>query len=180
MSEPIPSQHPAPAAPRTRALSENPRLAALAASLLPTSNAFVQLSDEETRCVVAYLREVSYSRGERLFTAGDVSNSSYLLLLLEGEVSVDTGDAGGGVAISVLGPGAVLGEMAMLDGAPRSATCSALSDIHAAGLARKGLEQMIEGHPKVAAKLMVALCQRLSDRLRALGEQLQLYAQVSR
>lgn len=179
MSEPTPSQSPAAPSPRTRAITENARLAALAAELLPVSNAFVQLSDDETRCVVAYMREVSFNRGDRLFTAGDASNSSYLLLLLEGEVSVDAGNTGPGVAISVLGPGAILGEMAMLDGAPRSATCTAMTDIHAAGLARRGLEQMIEAHPKVAAKLMVSLSQRLADRLRALGEQLQLYAQVA-
>jgi len=168
--------------PRTRALAENPRLASRAIELLQTFQAFVRLDADDARCVVAYLREVAYARGALLFAAGDQSSSSYLLLLLEGEVSVDAGSTGAreAVPISVLGAGSVLGEMALLDGAPRSATCTALSDIQAAGLSRRGLERLIDEHPKVAAKLLAGLLQRMSERLRALGEQLALYGQVSR
>ena len=165
-------------APRTRALTDNPPLAARAAALLPTANAFLPLSADDTRCIVSYMREVSFGRGERLFTAGDQGHSSYLLLLLEGEVSVEAGPSDRPVPISVLGAGSVLGEMAMLDGAARSATCTALTDIQAAGLARRGLERLINEHPQVAARLLVALSQRMAERLRALGEQLQIYAQI--
>lgn len=170
------------ATPRTRALAENPRLATRATELLQTFQAFVRLDADDARCVVAYMREVGYARGALLFAAGDQSGSSYLLLVLEGEVAVDAGGNGprGAVPISVLGAGSVLGEMALLDGAPRSATCTALSAIQAAGLSRRGLERLIDEHPKVAAKLMAGLMQRMSERLRALGEQLELYGQVSR
>ena len=168
-------------APRTRALAENPRLANRAIELLQTFQAFVRMDADDARSVVAYLREVAYARGDLLFAAGDQRSSSYLLLLLEGEVAVDAGGTGPGAAvpISVLGAGSVLGEMALLDGAPRSATCTALSDIQAAGLSRRGLERLIDEHPKVAAKLLAGLLQRMSERLRALGEQLELYGQVS-
>ena len=168
-------------APRTRALAENPWLASRAVELLQSFQAFVGLSEDDARCVVPYLREVAYARGDLLFAAGDQSRSSYLLLLLEGEVSVDVGAPGAGdsVPISVLGAGSVLGEMALLDGAPRSATCTALSDIQAAGLSRRGLERLIDERPKIAAKLLVGLMQRLAVGLRALGEQLQLNRHVS-
>jgi CRP-like cAMP-binding protein len=169
-----------PAAPRTRALADNPALAARAVELLQTLRAFVRLDADDARCVVAYLREVGFARGEVLFRAGDQHSLAHLLLVLEGEVSVDTGSLSpsGEVPISVLGPGAMLGEMALLDGAPRSATCTALSKLQAAGLARRGLERLIDEHPKVAAKLMAVLAQGLSERLRALDEQLQMYGQI--
>ena len=175
----LPSTSPTP---RTRALAENPRLASRAVELLQSFQAFVRLSEDDARCVVPYLREVAYARGDLLFAAGDQSSSSYLLLLLEGEVAVDAGGGGprDAVPISVLGAGSVLGEMALLDGAPRSATCTALSDIQAAGLSRRGLERLIDERPKVAAKLLAGLMQRMAERLRALGEQLELYGQVSR
>lgn len=164
--------------PRTRAISDSPQLAARAVELLLGFRAFVRMDAQEARTVVAYLREVSFARGELLFRAGDQQSSSYLLLLLDGEVTVDTGTSvpGGDLPIAVLGAGSVLGEMALLDGAPRSATCTAMSNVQAAGLARRGLERLIDEHPKVAAKLMVLLAQHMAERLRALDDQLRLYA----
>ena len=166
--------------PRTRAIAENPEMAARAMQLLQGFRAFVQLDAQDARTVVAYLREVSFSRGELLFRAGDSHASSHLLLVLDGEVAVDTGTStpDGDMPIAVMGPGAVLGEMAVLDGAPRSATCTAMSNVQAAGLARRGLERLIEEHPKVAAKFMVLLAQHMAERLRALDDQLRLYAVI--
>ena len=164
--------------PRTRAIAESPRLAARAAELLQGFRAFTRLDADDARTVVAYLREVSYSRGELLFRAGDSQASAHLLLLLEGEVAVDTGTGLGDVPIAVMGAGSVLGEMALLDGAPRSATCTAMSDVQAAGLARRGLERLIDEHPRVAAKLLVVLAQHMAERLRALDDQLRLYGQL--
>ena len=166
--------------PRTRAIDDNPRLAARAVDLLQGFRAFVRLDAQDARTVVAYLREVSYPRGEVMFRAGDSHSSAHLLLVLEGEVAVDTGTSTAAVEvpIAVLGPGAVLGEMALLDGAPRSATCTAITDVQAAGLARRGLERLIDEHPKVAAKLMVVLAQHMAERLRALDDQLRMYGQI--
>jgi CRP/FNR family transcriptional regulator, cyclic AMP receptor protein len=166
--------------PRTRAIGETPRLAARAADLLQRFRAFVQLDAQDAATVVGYLREVSYSPGEVLFRAGDTQAVAHLLLLLDGEVSVETGTALPGleVPIVVLGAGSVLGEMAVLDGAPRSATCTAVTAVQAAGLARRGLERLIDEHPKVGARLMVVLAQHMAERLRALDDQLRMYGQI--
>ncbi|MDH5539649.1 MAG: cyclic nucleotide-binding domain-containing protein, partial [Rhizobacter sp.] len=72
----------------------------------------------------------------------------------------------------------LIGEMGLLDGAPRSASCVATSRIEAAVLSRGALDQLIEQHPEVGAKLMVALSQRLGDRLRATGQQLGMYVHL--
>lgn len=177
---PPPADTRAPAL-RTRAITDNPALAARTIELLQTFNAFVRLDAQDARCIAAYMREVSYGRGELLFRSGDQHNASHLLLVLEGEVAVDASSPGphGSVPISVLGAGSVLGEMSLLDGAPRSATCTAITEVRAAGLARRGLERLLDEHPRVAAKLLAGLAQRMAERLRAMAEQLQMYGQIN-
>lgn len=167
--------------PRTRPLDETPALAALAAELIRTPSAIVQMTADEARQVVALMRLVRFPAGAVVLHAGGRVGAGFMLLLLEGQMSVDAGDDGspGTVPISVIGAGSLIGEMSLLDGAPHSATCTAASAVVAAGLSRGGLERLIEEHPKVAAKLMVGIAQRIADRLRDLGQQLQIYAQLT-
>ena len=156
-------------------------LAMRAAELLRTPQALFNLSPTDATCVVAHMRLMHFERGVTLMREGDQTQGDYLLLLLDGDVSVETtaGGAPDAVAIAVIGPGSVIGEMALLDGAPRSVSCIALSPVQAAGLSREGLEQLIALHPLVAAKLLVELATRIADRLRALGEQLHMYAKLT-
>jgi CRP-like cAMP-binding protein len=164
-----------------RPISEQPALAERACELLCTPHAMAQLTPVEATLVVAQMWLIPYPAGAVVFREGEQGRSAHLLLLLEGELGVDTGASGRPdvVAISVLGPGSIVGEMTLLDGAPRSATCTAHSPVLAAGLSRKGLERLIAEHPRVAAKLLVGLASRIAERLRALGEQIQFYAALA-
>jgi CRP/FNR family cyclic AMP-dependent transcriptional regulator len=163
-----------------RSTQKSPVLAAAAIKLLRTPTALAQLSPEESACVVSFMRLVGFAAGTTVIREGDQQETGYMLLLLTGEVSVQTLDPGSSepVIISVLGPGNVIGAMGLLDGAPRSASCVATSRIEAAVLSRGALDQLIEQHPQVGAKLMVALSQRLSDQLRATGQQIGMYVQL--
>jgi CRP-like cAMP-binding protein len=178
---PLPTAAGSTPAPRTRPLAENPALAQRAVDLLLTLRAFLRLSPDDARCVLGYLREVMFQRGEVMLRAGDSGGAGFMLLILEGEVTVQTNVAGQDDAgpTAVLGPGSVLGEMSLFDGAPRSATCIAVGPVQAAGLARRGLERLVEEHPAVAARLMAGMAQQMADRLRAVGDQLQVYAQLN-
>jgi CRP/FNR family transcriptional regulator, cyclic AMP receptor protein len=164
-----------------RALADTPAEAHRAAELLRTPGALLLLRPAEAEIVVAHMRLVHFAAGTTLFREGDQTRLGYMLLVLEGEVSVDTSAVGApySVPISVLGPGSVLGEMAFLDGSPRSATCVAISPVRAAGLSNTALEGLIDRHPKVAAKLLISLGARIADRLRGLNDQLQLYARMT-
>ncbi len=166
---------------RTRPLDETPTLAAMAVELIRTPTALVQLSADEARQVVAFMRMVVVPKDTVLLREGDAGSVNTMLLLLEGQVAVDTGLAGGapGLEIAVIGPGSIIGEMSLLDGAPRSASCTTVSIVKAAGLSRGGLERLIEEHPRVAAKLMVGVAQRIAERLRSLGQQLLVYSQIA-
>ena len=57
--------------------------------------------------------------------------------------------------------------------------CTALSPVRAAGLTRVSLQAMLDQQPRVAAKLMIVLSQRITERLRGMGQQLQVYAQLT-
>lgn len=168
------------AAVRSRPVTDNPPLAARTCELLQASRAFVRLDAEEAYCVASYMIDMSYSKGEVIFRAGDRQNANHLLLVIEGEVTVEADSPlpQNAMPIAALGAGSILGEMSLMDGAPRAATCTAVSDVRAAGLGRRGLALLIDEHPRVAAKLLVVLAHGLAERLRALDEQLRMVGQV--
>lgn len=165
---------------RPRPIAEAPESMERAVELLRTSTALSELGGAEARCIVGYMKVVSYPAGATLLREGDQTDTGYMLLVLQGDVSVETVDASAAdpVAVSVLGPGSLIGEMGLLDGAPRSMSCLAATRIEAAGLSREALELLIDEHPRVGAKLMTAISQRLADRLRAAGLQMRIYTQL--
>lgn len=178
---PVPAPPPvAAAASRTRPIAEAPELALLAVDLLRTPSALTALTADESRAVVAYMRLVSYPAGATVMREGDQVHTGYMLLLLSGEVSVETVEPShtDPVAISVLGPGNLLGEMSLLDGEPRSVSCRAVTRIEAGGLSREALERLLRENPAVGARLMTAVAKRLADRLRAAGDQLRMYSHI--
>jgi CRP-like cAMP-binding protein len=166
-----------------RALDHFPELAQLAAELLRKPPALLGLTESEARGVVGVMQLLDFPKGAMLLRENDASATGYLLLVLSGEVSVEihegVGAGQGTVPISVLGPGALLGEMSLIDGEPRSTNCTALSPVQAAGLSRKGLEVLLDMNPRVAAKLMAEVASIIANRLRALSDQLRLYAQLA-
>lgn len=164
-----------------RAVNDIPELAAKVVDLLCQRIPTLAMAPQDAQCVAAYMRLVHFPAGSALFSAGDSTNTGYMLLVLDGDVSVDTGAVGGKpkVEISVLGPGALLGELALVDGAPRSANCTAVSAVTAAGLTSAGLQRLLEQYPQVGAKLALFIARNAADRLRALSEQLQMYDQLT-
>ena len=107
--------------------------------------------------------------------------SDWMLLLLSGTVDVGKRKIGADFAqqergdntrLAVLRPGAVLGEMSMLDGEPRYASSWALSVVEVAVLTRPALAGLITEQPAVGAKLLVKITQLLAQRLRNTSNQL--------
>ena len=165
-----------------RPLDRFPELAHLAADLLRKPPALLGLTDAEARCVVGHMQLFDFAKGSLLLRESDSAATGSMLLVLSGEVSVEItepGKPGDAVSISAQGAGALLGEMSLVDGEPRSTNCTALSAVQAAGLSRSGLELLIEQQPKVAAKLLAEVASIIANRLRALSDQLRLYASLT-
>ena len=116
--------------------------------------------------------------GQILIGEDDASN--WMMLLLSGTVDVvkrkigaelDSTEPGATTRLAVVKDGASLGEMSMLDGEPRYASCWALSEVEAAVLTRVAVARLITAHPGVGAKLLVKITQLLAQRLRNTSNQ---------
>jgi len=160
---------------------EGSAAADLAAELLCAPSALLQLSHEEARKVVSYMRPHRIAEGMTFIREGDTEYTHFMLLVLDGQVTVETivVSRTQPITVTVLGPGSLIGEMGLLDGEPRSASCTAMSDLRCAILTRKALQQLLADDPQTAAKLMVAISLRIAERMRECQEKLKLYAQLT-
>ena len=103
------------------------------------------------------------------------------VLVLDGEVTVETivVSRTQPITMTVLGPGSLIGEMGLLDGAPRSASCTAMSELRCAVLTRDALNELLHDDPRTCAKLVLAIGARIAERMRDNQEKLKLYAQLT-
>ncbi len=153
-----------------------------AASLLITHPAFAGISRQDAQVIVGFMQPLQLSMGSVLMEEGQPGQTDFMLLLLEGEVSVKTHTTSSedGIDMSLLGPGSLIGEMGVLDGAPRSATCVAVSQLVVARLARQDLLSLVRKDPQVGASLLLAIAVSLSGRLRAANRQIKALSGISR
>ena len=73
-------------------------------------------------------------------------------------------DSGESSRLAVVKEGASIGEMSMLDSAPRYASCIAIEDVRAGVLTRQAIADLIQNHPAIGAKILVKLTQLLAQR----------------
>lgn len=151
-----------------------------AARLLRAPTALMQLSEAEALTVVGFMRPQRYRHGTTIIRQGEASDTGFMVLVLDGEVTVENVIARrhDPVTLNVLGPGSLIGEMALVDGGARSASCTASTTVKCAVLTRGALEALIAEQPATAAKLMTAVAQRLAERLRENAHKLQVYGQL--
>lgn len=103
-------------------------------------------------------------RGEVIFHEGEPGD--YMLILVDGRMEVSKSGDGGLHLLSYEGRGRVLGEMALIDHEPRSATCVAATACELLSLNEESLERLVESNPLIAFKLVHLLARLLSRRLR--------------
>jgi CRP-like cAMP-binding protein len=97
----------------------------------------------------------------------------FMLLLIDGTVEIMRKDATGVPArIGVAGPGKTLGEMSLIDGEPRFASCIATSPLVFAVLDRERLTRIIADEPAIGVKILMELLMLLNQRLRVVSKQL--------
>ena len=153
-----------------------------AAALLITEGALVELSAADAREVVSYMRPERIKAGEVVIREGESTRNDFMALVLDGEVTVENSVAAAhdSMVVSILGPGGLIGDMGIIDGGPRSATCTASTDLALAVLTREALTQLMDTHPSVAARLLLAMSKRIADHLRETNRKLMTFAQVSK
>jgi CRP/FNR family transcriptional regulator, cyclic AMP receptor protein len=139
------------------------------------------MTPDEARLVLDVMRPVHLLPDTLLFEEGDTEDSNYMVLVLDGQVRASSaGLPGEEVVISVIGPGSLIGEMGVLDGGPRSATCTALTEVKLGVLSREAFMGLIKTQPAAASRLALALSKGLADRLRESNRRLRTLSQVTR
>ena len=123
------------------------------------------LSDEELLVIERYLNFIELCPGEVVFQEGD--RGDYVYFVLAGSLEViKESKAKEEVVISVLTKGCSIGEMAVIDDLPRSATVRACTKATLLTLSRENFNYLLTEHSGIAAKLLKAISQLLSLNLR--------------
>jgi CRP-like cAMP-binding protein len=154
----------------------------MVAEMLTAPAAFMQLSLEEARFVVGYMTAHFIPKGTVFIREGDESQTDFLVLVLDGDVTVESIVVSriSPITLSVLGPGSMHGELGLIDGMPRSASCTASTDLSCAILTRASMLKLIDDDPRTGLKLMMAIAMRIGDRLRDNTEKLKKFVQLTR
>ena len=106
----------------------------------------------------------TFQAGDRLIATGESSDEMFVLL--EGEVEVQLVEDGEYRRLDVLSAGMTAGEMAFLDGSPRSADVVATQKVECLVLTRTWFSSLADALPHLKIKLLQALMKEISARLR--------------
>lgn len=99
--------------------------------------------------------EIRFGEGDSLMSEGDPGDAFFVIV--DGRVRVHQGTN----QIRELGPGDFLGEIALIDGRPRTASVSAASPVKALVVYREAFARLIDEHPPVRYGILTALTDRI-------------------
>jgi CRP-like cAMP-binding protein len=121
---------------------------------------FRACNDAQIHEIAALLREQYYRKGEIIFQQGDSGGCLYIIGAGKVRVYLTAAD-GREVTIRIYGPGHHVGEFSVLDGAPRSASTAALSDISAFVLYKDDMLGLLQHNFALVQRLLATLIERL-------------------
>ena len=141
--------------------------------LLRSMDLFEELNENELGKIARLLKEVKFSENEEIFQQGEVGDALYIVL--QGRVRIATTDSFGRERVlAFYGPGEFFGDMAVLTGAPRSATASASTDVRLLQLRKEDFDLLVatsvgvmRGMMKVMIERQAALNTRLTQEVGA-------------
>lgn len=115
------------------------------------------LSNKQLKILAGQAKEVSFAAGKLLCKEGDTGAG--LHIILEGETKVEVR----GRTRRRMGPGTFFGEIALLDGGPRSATVIAETDGRLLSIPFWNFKSVIKEYPAIALKMLEEVAGRLRD-----------------
>jgi CRP-like cAMP-binding protein len=125
-------------------------------ALLRQVDLFAQTPGRVLAGIASVLEETEHAPGSVLIEAGAVED--WLFVIVEGEVEVVREDR-----FVRMGPGSVVGEMAVLDPQPRAATVTAATAVRAFRLRKAAMDQALRMRPEIAAGVIKELVRRLRE-----------------
>lgn len=140
---------------------------------LRTSPLFQAMLPEELDAILGFATERRCRRGQMIFQKGDTGSS--MMAVLSGRVRISAVNADGKeITLNVINPGQMFGEIALLDGEPRSAAASAIEDTSLLVVERRHFLPFLASNQTLASRLLAVLCERLRNTSLAL-EQIALF-----
>jgi CRP/FNR family transcriptional regulator, cyclic AMP receptor protein len=137
-------------------------------SLLRNHPLFRDLPTSVIEHLGSYMKTRRVARGTTIFAKGDPGTG--LMGVLTGAVKVSVASADGkDIVLNIFHQGEVFGEIALLDGRPRTADATAMSDCELIVIERRDFVPFLSAHPEVMLKVIEILC----ARLRRTSEQVQ-------
>ena len=118
---------------------------------------FSDCSRRDLQTVARVVRSIPHRKGTVIAREGDPGVGLFIIMDGTAEVTI------GGKKRATLGPGDFFGEIALLDGGPRTATVTATSDVQLLGLTEWVFRGLMVEHPAIALKTL----QQMAGRLRA-------------
>jgi len=143
-------------------------------ALTESSLFFASLSREDIMLLSGHMDFYLTRPGDVIIREGDAGD--FMLFIIDGEVDIFKKNVRRGQEhLTSVGAGTTLGEMSMIDGEPRFATCVANQLTTFAVLPRAGMAKIILDHPELSAKVLIKLVMILASRLRQTSEKLLEY-----
>jgi MFS superfamily sulfate permease-like transporter len=121
-------------------------------------------SSDQIDALRSWLEPVAWPAGHVVFRSGDLGSTLYLVT--RGRASVHIVHGEGDIRLVTFAPGAVVGELALLDRGPRSATVTVDEDLTGFALSAAAFDRLCQQQPDIAIKLLAALAHELSVRIR--------------
>ncbi len=112
---------------------------------------------------------VTYRADEILFRQGEVGDAAYVILAGKAEILVDSPN--GQIRIAEVGQNSIIGEIAILCDAARTATVRAVTPIDALRIRKEQFLKLLTDFPEVTIEVMRVLAERLSQTTMALTEE---------
>jgi len=123
--------------------------------LLKKAPIFANTSDSSLKTMLKSAVEKTVESGKTLVEKGERGTGFYLILDGRAEVVSD------GETLAKFGPGDFFGELAVIDGAPRTADVVAASDIKCIVVSQWAMRSIISTHPEIALSMLEELARRL-------------------
>ena len=124
---------------------------------LKTMELFAHAPSEILSAIWDKMEEVRLSAGTALFNTGDPGDGLYLII--EGKLGIHSGN----VRIGTRAPGEYVGELALLDDSPRSATVEAITDAVLLKLYREDFHRALTSSPQIVSALLRLLVQKIRN-----------------
>lgn len=130
---------------------------------------FEGLKKHQLQQVAQIVFQRTYQENEYLFEAGQPGAA--LFIVESGEISVEINKPEGEVVqLATLGKHAFVGELALLDETPRSASARATTPSHVMAFFKADLDQLMKTEPEIAAQVYKSLATIVGQRLKATNE----------